>query len=179
MTRSQGLIFGTFIPTLYVKIFIVAGTFRYSSKCLTSNIFCIGLFHSFVKPEKSWVVRLLLASHRLVGMPKLTIQSKLRRARKFRTMNTTYAAKMVHQMLSMRVPIYLPSTSQFGGSYMSVSFAILAKGRCFLGPSAKGLRSRHSLNLLQRNKLILRGATVGGLPLPKVLKNVTRNMFSV
>jgi hypothetical protein len=73
-------------------------------------------------------------------------------------------------MLSMRVPIYMPSASQLGGSYMSVSFAILAKGRCFFGPSAKGLRSRRSLNLLQINKLILRGATVGGLPLPNVLK---------
>jgi hypothetical protein len=33
--------------------------------------------------------------------------------------------------------------------------------------------------LLQRNKLILRGATIGGLPLQKVLKNVTNHMFSV
>jgi hypothetical protein len=41
------------------------------------------------------------------------------------------ATEMAHQMLSMRVPIYMPSASQFGGSYMSVSFAILAKGRCF------------------------------------------------
>ena len=94
-------------------------------------------------------------------------------------MNTMHAAKMVQQMLSMRVPIYMPSASQLGGSYMSVSFAILAKGRCFFGPSAKGLRSRRSLNLLQINKLILRGATVGGLPLSKVLKNVTNMFFSV
>jgi hypothetical protein len=43
---------------------------------------------------------------------------------------------------------------------------------------AKGLRPRRSLNLLQGNKLILRGATVGGLPLPKVLKNVSNHMFS-
>jgi hypothetical protein len=53
---------------------------------------------------------------------------------------------------------------------MSASFTILAKGRYFFGPSDKGLRSRRSLNLLQRNKLILQGATVGGLPLLKVLK---------
>jgi hypothetical protein len=80
------------------------------------------------------------------------------------------ATEMAQQMLSMRVPIYTPSSSRFGGPYMSVSFAILAKGRCFFGPSAKGLCSRRSLNLLQRNKLILRGATVGGLLFPKVLK---------
>jgi hypothetical protein len=60
------------------------------------------------------------------------------------------ANEMAHQMLSLQVPIYMPSASRFG-SYMSVSFAILAKGRCFFGPSAKGLHSRRSLNLLQTN----------------------------
>jgi hypothetical protein len=33
--------------------------------------------------------------------------------------------------------------------------------------------------LLQRNKLILRGATVGGILPPKVLKNTTNHMFLV
>jgi hypothetical protein len=41
----------------------------------------------------------------------------------------------------------MPSAPQLGGPYMSVSFAILAKGRCFFGPSAEGLCSRRSLNL--------------------------------
>jgi hypothetical protein len=86
---------------------------------------------------------------------------------------------MAQQMLSMRVSIYMPSASQLGRPYLLVSFAIVAKRRCFFGPSAKGLRSRRSLNLLQRNKLTLRGATIGGLPFPKVLKNVTNHMFSV
>jgi hypothetical protein len=54
-----------------------------------------------------------------------------------------------------------------------------SEGKVFLVPSAKGLHSRRSLNLLQRNKSILRGATVGGLPPPKVLKNVTDHMFSI
>jgi hypothetical protein len=69
------------------------------------------------------------------------------------------------------------SAARLGGSGMLVSFAILAKGRCFFGPSAKGLHPRRSLNLLQGNKLILRGATVGRLPLLKVLKNVSNHMF--
>jgi hypothetical protein len=47
----------------------------------------------------------------------------------------------------------------------------------FFGPSAKGICSCRSINLLQRNKSILRGAAVGGLPLPKVLKNVTDHIF--
>jgi hypothetical protein len=85
---------------------------------------------------------------------------------------------MAQETLSIRAPIYMPNAPGFGGTDMPVSFAILVKGRCFFGPSAKGLRSRHSLNLLQGNKLILRGATVGGIPLPKVLKNVTNHMFS-
>jgi hypothetical protein len=67
---------------------------------------------------------------------------------------------------------------QLGGSHGSERFAILAKGRCLFGPSTKGLRSRRSLNLLQKNKLILQGATVGGLPLSKVLKNMTNHLFS-
>jgi hypothetical protein len=33
--------------------------------------------------------------------------------------------------------------------------------------------------LLQGSKLILRGATIGGLSLPKVLKTVTNHMFLV
>jgi hypothetical protein len=94
-------------------------------------------------------------------------------------MSTVYATKMVQQMLSMRVPIYMLNALQLGGPYMSVPFAILAKGRCLFGPSAKGLRSCRNLNLIQRDKLILRGATVGGLPLPKVLKDMTNHMFSV
>jgi hypothetical protein len=81
-------------------------------------------------------------------------------------------------MLIMQAPIYMSRAPQFGGSRMSVSFAILAKGRCFFGPSAKGIRSCRRLNLLQRNKSILRGATVGDLPPSKVLKNVTNHMSS-
>jgi hypothetical protein len=49
-----------------------------------------------------------------------------------------------------------------------------SEGKAFFGPSAKGLHSCHGLNLLQRNKLVLQGATVGGLPLPKVLKNTNK-----
>jgi hypothetical protein len=87
---------------------------------------------------------------------------------------------MAQQMFSLRVPIYMPSALQLGGPYMSLTFAILAKGRCFFGSSAKGLRSRRSLNLLnKKNKLILRGAIVGGLPLPKVLKKLTNMFFSI
>jgi hypothetical protein len=70
----------------------------------------------------------------------------------------------------------MPSALQLGGPHLSLTFTILPKGRCFFGPSTKGLRLCRSLNLLN-NKLILRGATVGGLHFRKVLKNMT-NMFS-
>jgi hypothetical protein len=85
---------------------------------------------------------------------------------------------MAQQMLSLWVSIYIPSALQIDGPHLSLTFAILAKGRCFFGPSAKGLRSRRSLNLLN-NKLILRGATVGDLHLSKVLKNTTNMFFSI
>jgi hypothetical protein len=55
---------------------------------------------------------------------------------------------MAQQMLSLQGPIYMPSALQLGGSHLSLTFAILAKGRCFFGPSAKGFHSRRSLNLL-------------------------------
>jgi hypothetical protein len=85
---------------------------------------------------------------------------------------------MAQEMLAIQASIYMSRAPQYGGSHMSVSFSILAKGRCFFGPSAKGLRSRRSLNLLQRNKSILRGATIGGLPPLKVLKNITNHTSS-
>jgi hypothetical protein len=69
---------------------------------------------------------------------------------------------MAQKMFSMRAPIYM---TRFGGSCTPVSFGILAKGRCFFGPSAQGLRSRRSLNLLQRNKFV-GVSTPGGVPGP-------------
>jgi hypothetical protein len=93
--------------------------------------------------------------------------------------STMQATEMAQEMLSIQAPIYMSSAPQFGGSCMSVSFDILAKGMRFFGLSTKALHSRHNVNLSQRNKLILRGATVGGLLPPKVLKNTTNHMFLV
>jgi hypothetical protein len=81
-------------------------------------------------------------------MLKLTNQAKSDRARKFKLEKIAQAIEMAHQMLSPRFPIYMPSALQLGGPYMSLTFAIVAKGRCFFEPSAKGLHSRRSLNLL-------------------------------
>jgi hypothetical protein len=81
-------------------------------------------------------------------MPKHTNQSKSNRAGKSKLEKIAQVIEMAHQMLSMTVPIYMPSALQLGGPYMSLTFAILAKGRCFFGPSAEGLRSRRSLNLI-------------------------------
>jgi hypothetical protein len=44
-------------------------------------------------------------------------------------------------------PIYMSSTLKTEGSRLSVVVAILAKGRCFFGPSARGLRPYRNLNL--------------------------------
>jgi hypothetical protein len=77
-------------------------------------------------------------------MPK----AKSDRARKFKLEKIAQAIEMAQQMLSLRVLIYMPNKLQLGGPYMSLTFTILGKRRCFFGPSAKGLRSRCSLNLL-------------------------------
>jgi hypothetical protein len=42
------------------------------------------------------------------------------------------AAEMVYQMLPLWVPIYTPSALQLGRPCLSLTFAILVKGRCFL-----------------------------------------------
>jgi hypothetical protein len=38
---------------------------------------------------------------------------------------------MAYQMLSMWVSIYTPGALQLGGPHLSLTFTILAKGRCF------------------------------------------------
>jgi hypothetical protein len=85
-------------------------------------------------------------------MPKLTNQAKSDRARKFKLEKIVQAIEMAQQMLPLRVPIYIRSALQLGRPYMPLTFSILANGRCFFGPSAKGLRSRRSLNLLNAQK---------------------------
>jgi hypothetical protein len=45
-------------------------------------------------------------------------------------------AQVAYQMRLVRVLIYTPSVLQIGGPRLSLTVAILAKGRCFFGPSA-------------------------------------------
>jgi hypothetical protein len=54
---------------------------------------------------------------------------------KNRTLGVT-ATEMAQKMFSMRTSIYMPTVPRYGGPCMPVSFAILAKGRCFFEPSA-------------------------------------------
>jgi hypothetical protein len=46
-------------------------------------------------------------------------------------------AQAAYQMWLVRVLIYTLGTPQIGGSRLSLTVAILAKGRCFFGPSLK------------------------------------------
>jgi hypothetical protein len=87
------------------------------------------------------------------------------------------ATEMAHQMSPLWGSIYMPSALQLGGPHLSLTFAILAKGRCFFGPSASGLSSHHSLNSLSQEQINTARGYCWGLHLPKVLKNTT-NMFS-
>jgi hypothetical protein len=80
------------------------------------------------------------------------------------------ATEMAQEMLTTQAPIYMYRAPQFGGSRMLVSFAILAKGRCF-----SDLRLKVFCSKFVTKKQI---KTARGLPPPKVLKNVTNNMYS-
>jgi hypothetical protein len=62
---------------------------------------------------------------------------------------------------------------------MSLTFVILAKGRCFFRPSAKGLRSRHSLNLLIQKQIDTARGYCWGPSSSEGPKNVTNMFFSV
>jgi hypothetical protein len=78
---------------------------------------------------------------------------------------------MAYQMLPVWVHIYTPSALQLGGPHLSLTIAILAKGRRFSDLRLKAF-VHVAVRIRYYNKLILRGATVGGLRLPKVLKNM-------
>jgi hypothetical protein len=84
--------------------------------------------------------------------------------------NKMQATQIARKILTTHASIYILRTPQIGGSRKSVSFAILAKGMYFFGPLAKGLRSRRSLNLLQRNKSTLRGVLLGAFFLQRSSK---------
>jgi hypothetical protein len=56
-----------------------------------------------------------------------------------------------------RTLIYTPIMSKTGGSRLSKTVAILARGRCFFGPSAKSLRPYRNINLSFQQINIARG----------------------
>jgi hypothetical protein len=66
-----------------------------------------------------------------VQMSKLTNRSKYNRTRKSKLEKIAQSIEMAHKKLSMRVHIYMPSTLQLGGPYMSLTFSILAKEGVF------------------------------------------------
>jgi hypothetical protein len=53
-------------------------------------------------------------------------------ARKLKLEKIAQVIEMAQQMLSLRVSIYMPSALQLGGPHLSLTFAILAKGKRFL-----------------------------------------------
>jgi hypothetical protein len=87
--------------------------------------------------------------------------------------------EMAYQMLPVWVHIYTLSALQFGGPHLSVTIAILAKWKVFFWTF--GLRPSFisQSEFVDYNKLILRGATIGGLRLPKFVKNMINNVFHV
>jgi hypothetical protein len=110
-------------------------------------------------------------------MPKLKSQSSSQKRRGLRWQSQRKQLDGTKNIHDTAFYIYTKNpTARWVARFRMIRYS--SEGKVFFGPSAKGLCSRCSLNLLQRNKLILRGATVGGLSLPKVLKNMTNHMFS-
>jgi hypothetical protein len=70
-------------------------------------------------------------------------------------------AQTTYQMQLVWVPIYTPSALQIGGPRLSLTVTILAKGRCFSDLRLK-VFVHVAVWIRYLNKLILRGATVGG-----------------
>ena len=56
-----------------------------------------------------------------------------------------------------RARIYKPIMSEAGRPHLPLTVAILAKGRCFFGPSARSLRPCRNINLLFQQINIARG----------------------
>jgi hypothetical protein len=81
-------------------------------------------------------------------MPKLTKQAISDRARKLKLKKIAQAFEMAQQMLSLRAPIYMPKRIATWRALHVIDFRYSSEGKVFFGPSAKGLRSRCSLNLL-------------------------------
>jgi hypothetical protein len=86
---------------------------------------------------------------------------------------------MAYQMLLVWVHIYTLSALQFGGPHLSVTIAILAKGKVFFRTFSLRPSFMSQSKFVDYNKLILQGATIGGIRLPKVLKNMINNVFQV
>jgi hypothetical protein len=134
-------------------------------------------FHGFVENIKCGVHVFLLIGHFSVDnnkKPKLKNNCGCR-VRKLKQQPSTKLDSM-KSIFNPNPCLYTQNTTERWGSQCRM-FRYSSEGKVFFGPSAKGLRSFCSLNLLQRNKLILRWATVGGLPLLKVLKNTSNHLF--
>jgi hypothetical protein len=57
-------------------------------------------------------------------------------SKSYKIEKTKQMAQSAYQMWLVQVLIYTLGTPQVGGSYLSLTVAILAKARCFFGPSA-------------------------------------------
>jgi hypothetical protein len=64
-------------------------------------------------------------------MPKLTKQAKFDRARKLILEKITQAIEMAQQMLSLRVPIYMPKRIATWRALHVIDFRYSSKGKVF------------------------------------------------
>jgi hypothetical protein len=81
-------------------------------------------------------------------------------------------AQAAYQMRSVRVLIYTLGMLQIEGGPSAIDCCYYSKGKVFFWTFGLRPSSMSQSEFVILNKLILRGATVGGLRPSKVLKNV-------
>jgi hypothetical protein len=80
---------------------------------------------------------------------------------------------MAQQMMSLRVPIYMPKCIATWWALYVIDFCYSSEEKMFFRTFGKRPSFTSQSEFVKcKNKLILRGATVGGLPLSKVLKKL-------
>lgn len=78
-------------------------------------------------------------------------------------------------------PTHCPMDQKYNPSFLRFTFIFVfnnALEEGVFGPLAQGLHLFHDLSTSSKNKLISRGATIGGMPLSKALKTLCPQLFT-
>jgi hypothetical protein len=155
MTWSLGPIFRVFASTLHIIAIAIISIFRQASS-ISLVIFSVFAFSIDSTNPAVFYSRRFSSSVSFVSatvflywdisseMTKTCPSNQAQKLESYQALVTTsYKIEKIRQMAqagyqvqSVWAPIYTPSALQVGGPRLSLTVAILSKGRCFFGPSA-------------------------------------------